>query len=447
MFSKSSLATAAVALSLASGTDAFWRQICGTVNTGRIDPIMAPGAISSHVHKLAGGSNINTTATYESMRQSSCTSCEVGADKSGYWHPQLYYQHGDGTFEEVPNTGMTVYYLGRGDVANAKPFPPGFQMLSGNMFARSYDNTTMTWGNKTYPPRPVADRVSFVCLNDGNTVPDANHMAVTDCPYGLRAQIQMQSCWDGVNNYLPYSAHVDYLSQIDNGACSPKFPVQLPHLFFEVLYSVASISKTDGGKFTFSYGDSTGYGFHGDFLNGWDPTVLKDSIDQCLSIGKDASGTIDACPPLVAVENYGMTSLCSQTANGGRIAPIINETVLGKIGTSLPGCGNIVYGGPASPPVGYNDCPASTPNPAYNKAAVQTPWVFYNPTPGTPAGLSGWNYTNCYVDGTSGGRTLSSATLAAPNMTVEVCQAFCAGKGYVYAGTVSYQFIHVRQQI
>jgi len=57
------------------------------------------------------------------MRNSSCTSCEIQADKSGYWTPQLYYEHADGSFEEVPNDGMVVYYLGRGvNRANIVPF-------------------------------------------------------------------------------------------------------------------------------------------------------------------------------------------------------------------------------------------------------------------------------------------------------------------------------------
>lgn len=33
-------------------------------------------------------------------------------DTSAYWTPALYYQHPDGTFESVPNDGMTVYYVG-----------------------------------------------------------------------------------------------------------------------------------------------------------------------------------------------------------------------------------------------------------------------------------------------------------------------------------------------
>lgn len=89
---------------------------------------------------------------------------------------------------------MAVYYLGRGvgaDGSGAIPFPEGLQMFSGNSAARAYDNATLTWGNATYPPRPVSDRVSFVCIgNDAS--PQSVNITSINCPDGLRAQIQMQ---------------------------------------------------------------------------------------------------------------------------------------------------------------------------------------------------------------------------------------------------------------
>jgi hypothetical protein len=91
---------------------AFWRAACSVVQTGRIDPILSPDTISGHVHKIAGGNEVNPYSTYDSLQTSNCSSCEIQADKSAYWTPQLYYAHSNGTFEEVPNYGMTVYYVG-----------------------------------------------------------------------------------------------------------------------------------------------------------------------------------------------------------------------------------------------------------------------------------------------------------------------------------------------
>lgn len=79
---------------------------------------------------------------------------------------------------------MAVYYLGRGVDAYgndiATPFPEGFKMFSGNNNARSYDSQTMTWGNATYPPTQVANRVTFACLNYANEPPTANNMSSTN---------------------------------------------------------------------------------------------------------------------------------------------------------------------------------------------------------------------------------------------------------------------------
>ena len=87
-------------------------------------------------------------------------------------------------------------------------------MLSGSNGARSYDATTMTWGNDTYPARPLADRVTFACIDYANSTPETPGMSNTNCPDGLRAEIQMQSCWNGVDLYKADNLHVAYLSQI-----------------------------------------------------------------------------------------------------------------------------------------------------------------------------------------------------------------------------------------
>lgn len=126
-------------------------------------------------------------------------------------------------------------------------------MLSGDAAARSFNDTPTS---SITGAKPYGNRVSFNCLQDSPN-PESPQMNMTNCDNGLRAQVQFQSCWDGVNNYLPDNSHVAYMSDIDNGACPPGYPVQFMHLFFEVLYSVNNI-KLDGGKFVFAHGDPTG---------------------------------------------------------------------------------------------------------------------------------------------------------------------------------------------
>ena len=234
-------------------SEAYWRINCGVIQTSRIDPIVSPGKVSRHVHKFAGAANIGPSSTYEDLQQAECTSCEVQADKSAYWTPQLYYQHSNGQFEEVENNGMLINYLNRADIAgNIKPFPEGFRMASGDALARSYDTSATTYRGAGR----IADRVKFACL-DPVQKPEGAGMNDTQCTNGLRAFIHFQSCWNGRDLYKEDNSHVAYLSGIDYGVCPPGYPVQFMHLSYEVLYSLDSV-KQDGGQFVFANGDPTG---------------------------------------------------------------------------------------------------------------------------------------------------------------------------------------------
>ncbi|KIM96518.1 hypothetical protein OIDMADRAFT_148350 [Oidiodendron maius Zn] len=395
----------------------YFRMSCSLIQMGRVDPVLSYGTVSQHVHKISGASNININSTYARLQEAACTSCEIQKDKSAYWTPQLYYEHANGTFEEVPNGGMAVYYLGRGVDAygnpNATPFPPGFKMFSGNNNARTYDSETMTWGNSTYPPTEVANRVTFACLNYANEPPQTYNMSSTNCPDGLRAQIEFQSCWDGVNLFEEDQSHVAYLSQIDNGACPPTHPVLFPHLFFEVLYSTASIA-TDGGQFVFANGDLTGFGFHGDFINGWDIPTLTAAI-PCLI--NDADGVIAECPALAPSDDLNFATDCVETS------PIFPcEPVHGLI-SKLPGC--II-------PVGYGQTVTTADNTCPNPTVAACNPNYDNEPPVPYPGNSKWTNIGCYTEATNARALTGDSYVSSTNMTGESCLAFCAG--FTYAG-------------
>ena len=345
---------------------------------------------------------------------------------------------------------MLIYYLGRGDNrTNIQPFPAGFRMLSGDSGARSYDNTTFTFGGtggvtyvngtntsngtltggtfvdgKTtgirFTGRPISDRVSFACL-DAVPAPETPNMASTSCSYGLRAQIQFQSCWDGVNLYKSDNSHVAYMSQIDNGVCPPTHPVQLLHLFFETLYSVNSISQ-DGGQFVFSQGDTTGYGYHGDFLSGWDMNVQAAAIRQCAL--PDNGGAISACPPLAASDMSEASFNCPERP------PLVDEPVHNRI-AKLPGCINLTSG-PGRALSSDMNCAANAPTPAINTPTNTGPISTFLPQAGTT--YDGWTYLGC-ANETDGGRTLPGASTVSDSMSNALCQSFCASKGFPLAGT------------
>lgn len=44
-----------------------------------------------HAHAIYSGSNFGFNVTSKSLRESKCTTLPVGADRSAYWLPQLYF--------------------------------------------------------------------------------------------------------------------------------------------------------------------------------------------------------------------------------------------------------------------------------------------------------------------------------------------------------------------
>lgn len=112
----------------------------------RIDPILAPGTISQHVHQVFGSNALKPKVTYDSLQTAGCTT--VGdasgngnaADKSIYWHPALFMEAKNDTgYVRVPTAGHKLYYKNAGTGTPRSPFefPKGFRMLAGNPFMRA----------------------------------------------------------------------------------------------------------------------------------------------------------------------------------------------------------------------------------------------------------------------------------------------------------------------
>jgi len=301
-------------------------------------------------------------------------------------------------------------------------------MLSGNKAARSYNQTGMTWGNATYQNRPIQDAATFLCIGDILYPAGYNLQANASCVGGLRAQLHFQSCWNGVDLYKTDNSHVAYLSDMDNGVCPPGFPKLLPHIFMETDYSINTMSNLDdGGQFVWSMGDPTGYGYHGDFQNGWDMAVQTNAVANCIS---DAGfGTIEECPILEANRNTQFSNNCPE------MPAQVDEPVHGMV-DKLPGCINITYG-PEMAPASSMSCPAGSKIPNIFKTVDSTPKPTSNPAIGSVFGNANNKYVGCGNDtyGSLGGlRTLNAISTTNVNMTVEYCQAYCTKRGYRYSG-------------
>lgn len=276
-------------------------------------------------------------------------------------------------------------------------------MVAGDPFKRSY---TDDFASKA---------VSFACLDyNGPATKETNGFPNRNCPNGLRAQIYFPSCWDGKNLDTPdHKSHMSYPASgnYNSGPCPPSHPVHLISIFYEVIYDTQKFANEWYGSsqpFVFAQGDPTGYGMHGDFVNGWDVDVLQRATDQCTS----NSGSIKDCP-VFANDLY-----TNDQCHACKIAPAINEQVDGVM-PKLPGC-NAVTPGPARA-VPVTSCG--------DTAVIGQGATYFTDVTATKK----WEYLGCGTDKYND-RTFKAKSTNQATMTVEKCIDYCSAAGYSYAG-------------
>jgi len=257
-----------------------WTTDCRVLATQRLDPIVFPGySPAGHVHTIAGGSKFSHDQTFDNMMEGQCTTCDVVPDKSNYWVPQLYIRkQSDGKFHFVNNRFAVYYKLindrGQTDTVNNvfqpgefNSFPAGFKMLAGSPYATS----------------PL-DYINHKCLgmSTGADTPGFSPQPEL-CTGGMRSEVTFPSCWDGrLYSESPMDdPHVVHpIGGWAAGKCPDSHPKRLPTLFFEAIFQVQEVYQP-GDQLVYSFNDTQGYGFHGDFFNGWEDGVVDRFIEYC----------------------------------------------------------------------------------------------------------------------------------------------------------------------
>jgi Domain of unknown function (DUF1996) len=129
-----------------------------------------------------------------------------------------------------------------------------------------------------------------------------------------------------------------YPDGIDSGLCPPTHPHHLVSLFFEVWFNVAPFNdQDDGGRFVLANGDPTGYGLHGDFLNGWDRSVLERAVNVCTS----DSGVIEECPVFANEDRFNSDAEMNSCSAPD---PLPGDVDVDNKVPYLPGCVEVTNG-------------------------------------------------------------------------------------------------------
>lgn len=118
---------------------ANWNTNVRILATERLDPIINPNGVASHMHTIVGGSAFSAAYNQADAEKSACTSFPISVDKSNYWHPTPYWINNNGTsFTPLP-LFERIYYVREKNSPNdyIRPFPKGLRMITGNPMSKA----------------------------------------------------------------------------------------------------------------------------------------------------------------------------------------------------------------------------------------------------------------------------------------------------------------------
>lgn len=178
-------------------------------------------------------------------------------------------------------------------------------MLTGDPFQRNFtwpvpDPPKSEWTGAQGSQEALRQKaVGFNCLNynkpaeaslERHFLPNKTYLD-EHCTDGVRFELMFPSCWNGKDlDSEDHTSHVAYPSLVMDGTCPEGFETRLVSLFYETIWNTYAFKDFDG-YFALANGDPTGYGYHGDFMHGWEDGVLQKAVDTCTN----ESGNVEDC--------------------------------------------------------------------------------------------------------------------------------------------------------
>jgi len=290
-----------------------WRGIfrinCDFSHSLYDDPIVFPGqAGAAHLHRFYGNTEVDAFTTTESIYTQGQSTCQGDQlNLSAYWIPSLlapvYDQttgarqldaSGDPAWQVVPavvgndDEAHEVFYYSAGvdDLASIQPIPAGLRMIAG-------DHTTMPGAEQS------TSVVRWHCQSWGSDAatnpPFSATIPACHEPDRVRLDIFFPSCWDGVNlDSADHKSHMAY--PVSGGGvtqCPSTHPVPVLRVSYHYAFGVRpqythpAERSSAGWRFASDMYEVTadqpgGLSLHGDWVNGWHPSVMEAILENCV---------------------------------------------------------------------------------------------------------------------------------------------------------------------
>jgi hypothetical protein len=233
------------------------------------DPI--GGAL--HIHDFGGAKGIDNSSTVASLL-GSATTCDVGGETPGVWHPAV--EQPDGT--RVDFTSFNIYYRNPDGAASpVLPFPLGMKQLQGNPHNRF----------------PNSYAATYRCYGSGGT----SVYIPASCPAGLGFEETMffNSCWDG--------KALDAPDHHTLTVCDAAHPLHMVAINLIIHWPQAAV----GGKLSsdIDEGAPAGLTAHADYWFTLDPFFFTKVVERCLNAGIECRVSDGSGSPAGSIIQFG----------------------------------------------------------------------------------------------------------------------------------------------
>lgn len=259
-------------------TGSAFRTWCSFSHFSYDDPIVFPGQQgAAHLHMFFGNTATDFNSTGQSLINSGGSTCDGGVlNRTGYWVPALL----DGNENAVIPQSLFVYYKTFRDrqvtdfpnIQDAEVFPEGLRFLS---TAKSTEGQPEQ--NIDYWCGPVTNNVKH----------ELHSQTIPDCTGVFTQRVRFPFCWDG-RLESPDNSHMVFpLGNYNESNCPTSHPRRIPHIEYQIVYSVPGGTSTanwylssdvDPVTGDVAAGGTTG---HGDWFNGWNPEINRTWNQNC----------------------------------------------------------------------------------------------------------------------------------------------------------------------